>query len=418
MQTETQVDSTPTPLPVSTLVRDSGTAAIPETTATPAGAPSRGRWRSDEERLREFGEAIDAVRAKIEAKIGKEDVDYIKQMRLLSRVFEAVGRFFLHFSFEPITWTTGTLALWLHKQMEATEIGHTALHGAFDGLEGAEDFQSKDFYWDVPIDEESWKYGHNIRHHQFTNVTGKDPDIHFGPIRLNRNTPHRTINYFQAPIMAAVATNFGFAMNMHFTGLTDYYGGNGRGENGKDTDFIKDRSWKTGREVHRKAFRKWIPYYAKNFGFWPLLAGPGFLKVLAGNFVAEVLRDLYSAATIYCGHVGEDVKDYPEGAKARNRGEWYAMQVEAANNFEVSYPVSVLCGALDRQIEHHLFPKFPTNRLREAAPEVKKICAEYGVTYKTDSWPNTLKKAVRQVWELSFPDRETAKPQAELAKAA
>jgi len=51
--------------------------------------------------------------------------------------------------------TVGVLALWLHKQLQATEIGHTALHGAYDKLEGGDAFRSRTFRWDVPIDEES-----------------------------------------------------------------------------------------------------------------------------------------------------------------------------------------------------------------------------------------------------------------------
>lgn len=356
---------------------------------------------TDEERFRRFGEAVDKIRRRVEEQIGKDDVDYITKVDNFSRAMTITGRALLHFSVGPVSWTAGVIALWIGRQLQATEIGHTALHGAFDGLPGAEKFQSETFDWDVPIDEESWRYGHNIRHHQFTNIAGKDPDIHFGPVRLNAQTPHRTVNYFQLPIALAVASNFGFAMNPHFTGLLDVYSSNGRG--GMDT--LKDRSWKTIALAHWKTFRKWGPYYLRNYAFFPALAGPGFLKVLAGNMAAEILRDLYTAATIWCGHVGEDVKDYPEGTKARNRGEWYAMQVEGANNFEVPLPLSMLCGALDRQIEHHLFPKFPTNRLREVAPEIRQICEEYGISYKTGTWPNTLGKVFRRVWQLSFPDK-------------
>ncbi len=416
MQTETintQIKDNPAPISAGAV----GLASNPQPAASaaatnPADSTTAPRWASDEERLRKFGEAIDAIRTKIEAKIGEEDVHYIKRVDAFSRTMEVAGRLLLHFSFEPITWSMGVIALWLHKQLQATEVGHTALHGAFDGLPNAERYQSATFKWDVPIDEEAWRYGHNIRHHQFTNITGKDPDIHFGPIRLNDQTPHSAVNYFQIPIMAVVATNFGFGMNMHFTGMTDYWGGTGR--EGK-FDFIKDRSWETAKDVHKKAFRKWIPYYAKNYVLFPLLAGPGFLKVLAGNALAEVMRDLYSAATIYCGHIGEDVKDYPEGTKARNRGEWYAMQVDSANNFDVPLPVSMLCGALDLQVEHHMFPKFPTNRLREAAPQVKKVCEEYGVNYKTDTWPGTLKKVMSRLWQLSFPDKKSAEAEQRLA---
>jgi linoleoyl-CoA desaturase len=125
-----------------------------------------------------------------------------------------------------------------------------------------------------------------------------------------------------------------------------------------------------------------------------------FLKVLLGNVLAELCRDVYSACTIFCGHVGEDIKAFPEGTRARSRGHWYAMQVEAANNFEVPLPISVLCGALDRQIEHHLFPTLPPQRLREIAPEVRAACERWGVDYKTDSWGRTLRRALAHIDRL------------------
>lgn len=356
---------------------------------------------AEAERLRAFQEALDAIRARVEARMGKEDVDYVLRMNRFSRTMEVVGRVLIHFSVEPIAFTAGVLTLWLHKQLQATEIGHTALHGAYDGLEGAEGFASKDFRWDLPIDEASWRYGHNIRHHQYTNVAGKDPDIHFGPVRLTEQTPHRPVNKWQLPLALLLEfPTFGFVMNAHFTGLVDVYVGNGRPDK---FDFIPDRSMKSIVEAHKKALRKYVPYYLKNFVFFPLLAGPGFWKVLLGNVLAELLRDIYSAATIYCGHVGEDVKAYPEGTRAHSRGEWYKMQVEASHNFEVSWPISVLCGALDRQIEHHLFPKLPPNRLREIAPEVRAACEAHGIEYKTDTWGRTLKKALARIWALREP---------------
>src|SRR5207245_8974414 len=106
------------------------------------------------------------------------------------------------------------------------------------------------------------------------------------------------------------------------------------------------------------------------------------------------------------GHHGTSVALVPGGTREHGSGYWYRIQIEAANNFEVSLPVSILCGALDRQIEHHLFPRFPTNRLREVAPEVRKLCAEYGVEYRTDSWPNTLGGVFRRLWRLSFRSEE------------
>src|SRR5262249_29789478 len=132
------------------------------------------------ERLSRFGAAIDAIRDEIEAKVGEEDVAYVRRLDRFSRAMEIAGRVLIHFSPEPVTFLLAVGALWIHKQLQATEIGHTALHGAYDKLPGAERFHSKSFSWDTPIDEESWRYGHNIRHHQYTNVAGRDPDIHFG----------------------------------------------------------------------------------------------------------------------------------------------------------------------------------------------------------------------------------------------
>jgi linoleoyl-CoA desaturase len=188
-------------------------------------------------------------------------------------------------------------------------------------------------------------------------------------------------------------------MNLHFTGLLDVYFGNGRG----GMDFLPDRSWPTIRGAHRRALRKYLPYYAREYLLFPLLAGVGFWKVLLGNWLSEVMRDVYSAATIFCGHVGDDVASWPEGTRAHGRGQWYAMQVEAASNFEVPLPISILCGGLDRQIEHHLFPRLPTNRLREIAPAVRRACEEHGVAYKTASWPRTLWKSIAHLARLSTP---------------
>jgi len=64
----------------------------------------------------------------------------------------------------------------------------------------------------------------------------------------------------------------------------------------------------------------------------------------------------------------------------------------------------VLCGGLDRQIEHHLFPKLAPARLREVAPAVRRACEEHGVAYRTASWPVTLKKTFAHLRGLSFRD--------------
>ena len=352
-------------------------------------------------RLGDFSARIDVIRDRVESEVGATDVAYIKKVRCFSTAMEIAGRTLIHGSVDPVTFALGVGALWVHKQLEVAEIGHTTLHGTFDKLPGADRFRSKTFRWRFPVDEESWRHGHNVRHHQYTNIAGRDPDIHFGQVRLNARTPHRARHYIQVPMMLAHLSQFGLAVNVHVTGVIDAVFGNGRPER---FDFLPDDRPETKRAAYRRALRKLLPYYGRELVLFPALAGPFWWKVLAGNLATEVMRDVYTAATILCGHVGEDIADYPEGTRAGDRGHWYRMQVEAARNFDVSWPVSVLCGALNLQIEHHLFPRLPTNRLREIAPEVRRACAACGVAYQSNTWGRTLLQVGHRLWQLSFPD--------------
>jgi linoleoyl-CoA desaturase len=380
-------------------------AAPPGPEARPELQPHAGTAQVDlrrlpeEERYRRFGEELDALKKRTLADVGAPDVTYVRRMNRFSRAMEVLGRGLIFFSPEPVSFLAGVGALWIHKQLQATEIGHTALHGAYDRLPGAEAFASKTFRWDTPIDEESWRYAHNVRHHGNTNVAGKDPDIHFGTVRLTEQTPWNGRHRRQLAVaLAVIFPNFTFFIASHVSGLNDVFFDNGRPEK---LDFLPDRSRESVRTAWRKGLRKYVPYYLYNYVLWPALAGPMFWKVLLGNWLAETMRDVYSAATIFCGHVGEDVASYRAGTKAHGRGQWYVMQVEAASDYEVSWPVSVLCGALDRQIEHHLFPQLAPQRLRAIAPEVRAICEKYGVEYKTDTWGRTLKKALAHIGALA-----------------
>ncbi|HEY8091455.1 MAG TPA: hypothetical protein VIF09_26505, partial [Polyangiaceae bacterium] len=178
----------------------------------------------DAERYKAFGDELDAIKQRAYGRVGEEDVKYLRRMQRFSRAMEVVGRGLIFFSPEPVSFLFGVGALWIHKQLQATEIGHTALHGCYDKLPGVEAFHSKQFRWDAPIDEESWRHGHNVRHHGATNVAGKDPDIHFGTVRLTEQTPHAGYHRFQlATALAIIFPNFAFFIGSHVSGLNDVF---------------------------------------------------------------------------------------------------------------------------------------------------------------------------------------------------
>lgn len=263
-----------------------------------------------------------------------------------------------------------------------------ALHGCYDGLPDTARYQSEDFRWKAPIDEDGWKTGHNLRHHQFTNVAGKDPDLDFGMLRLSARIPWKPVHALQPLTNYFTWLGFASAINMHVTGVLSLIGQ----EAGEPAP-------------KRTAFNKWLRYYGREYGLFPLLAGPFFPKVLLANALSELGRDVYAAAIIYCGHVGTD--DYAGDYEPATRADWYVMQAEAARDVNVPRWVSILCGGLDLQIEHHLFPRLPPNRLREIAPRVRELCAKYGVRHRSDSWPDALRGVVRELARLR---EQTAAP--------
>lgn len=300
-----------------------------------------------------LGADLDALRADIEAAIGPADLAHIERIARASRAFEIAGRLLIPLSPGPLSFAGGVVCLWIHKQLEATEIGHGVLHGAYDRVEGAERWSSRSFRWRTPIDEDAWRSLHNHRHHGNTNIAGADADLG---------------HVFRARPGASAARVL--------LGLT----------------------------------KKAAPYYSREYLLYPALAGPLFAKVLVGNWLSELLRDVYSVVTIYCNHDGADIAYYPAGTRATSRSAWYRMQIEATNNFEIPYALSLLCGGLELHIEHHLFPRLPPNRLREIAPRVRAACEAHGVRYRTASWPRTLAKVGRELVAQLWRGRPASAP--------
>jgi NADPH-dependent stearoyl-CoA 9-desaturase len=353
-------------------------------------------WDSDEQRLQSFAAELDELRREVEAKLGLADAEHIERVRAWSSRFEVVGRGLIHFSLEPVSFMTGVLLLWLHKTLELTEIGHTALHGVYDGMPGLEPLRAREFRWKAPIHEASWRAGHNHRHHGYTNIEGRDPDLDFAGLRLSSRVRHRRLHRLQP--LSNLLTWFGFAVsiNLHVTGMIDVYL-----QQGAPLE-LPDREPATVRAAKRRFWSKTLRYYGREYALFPLLAGPFFWKPLLGNALSEVARDVYAAAVVYCGHVG--AVDYPRQARARGRAQWYVMQAEGSRDIEVPTWVSILCGGLDKQIEHHLFPRLPPNRLREIAPRVRAICEKHHVRYLSGRWRSTLGEVLRDLARLSKAD--------------
>jgi NADPH-dependent stearoyl-CoA 9-desaturase len=64
-----------------------------------------------------------------------------------------------------------------------------------------------------------------------------------------------------------------------------------------------------------------------------------------------------------------------------------------------------LSGNLCHQIEHHLYPDLPSNRLAEISVRVREVCDKYDLPYTTGPFLQQYAKARRTIAKLSPPDK-------------
>jgi linoleoyl-CoA desaturase len=64
-----------------------------------------------------------------------------------------------------------------------------------------------------------------------------------------------------------------------------------------------------------------------------------------------------------------------------------------------------MTGNLSYQIEHHLYPDLPSNRLVEISVRVREVCNKYDLPYTTGSFLVQYGKTWRTIAKLSLPNK-------------
>jgi len=138
---------------------------------------------------------------------------------------------------------------------------------------------------------------------------------------------------------------------------------------------------------------------------FPALAGPFFLPVLAGNLTANLVRNVWTHAVIFCGHFPTGAVQFTEEQlEDESRGEWYVRQLLGSANLDGGRYFHLMTGQLSFQIEHHLFPDLPSNRYAEIAPEVRELCREYGLEYTTGPLWKQYMQVLGTINRLALPN--------------
>jgi fatty acid desaturase len=356
----------------------------------------------DDDAIEAFGREIDAIQAEVKASLGDSDRRYIRRIITIQRSMAVGGRVLIYASLPlmpafPLflgVIGTGTAMLGLSKILENMEIGHNVIHGQWDWMNDPE-IHSSTWEWDNVCPADQWKHSHNVVHHTWTNVMGKDRDVGYEILRVSEKQPWRPVYLAQPFYNALLALLFEWGVAMH------------------DVDLTAVRQGKLKlRDVRRQLAgigRKARKQILKDYVLWPLLAGPLFVPVLLANVVANVMRNLWSYSIIFCGHFPDGAHVFTEDQVANEtRGRWYLRQVLGSCNIEGGPLFHVMSGNLSHQIEHHLFPDMPSNRYPEVAPRVRALCARYGIPYNSGSFARQLGTTLRTIFRLALPTRAKA----------
>ena len=343
------------------------------------------------EQVAQIGAELDAMRQRVMQSLGQADVDHMRRMIRLCRASEAGGRALLHFGVGPLSWLAGVAALTASKILDNMEIGHNVMHGQYDWT-GDPALNSQHFDWDIACDSESWRHSHNVVHHSYTNILGKDRDLGYSLLRITPEQRWKPRHLLQPLANLLLALGFQYGVGSHDLEL-------GRYRHGALAKPVFMERW---RRFKAKVGRQWF----KDYLLFPALALWSAPRVLAGNLLANLLRNLWTFLIIFCGHFTEHAVIYrEEDCRNETRGDWYLRQIAGSSNLSGGVWFHIATGHLSHQIEHHLFPDMPAHRYREIAPEVQALCARYGLRYNTGGLFRQSMAVMRRILVHTLPTR-------------
>ncbi|MEH3132429.1 MAG: acyl-CoA desaturase [Mycolicibacterium neoaurum] len=369
-------------------------------TPTPAKPRSSAKYTLTPEQFEAFGAELDAIRERQLADLGERDANYIRQIIKWQRGLEVGGRVLL---FLPPAWPVGTVMLGLSKILDNMEIGHNVMHGQYDWM-GDPALRGQNFEWDTACPANQWRHSHNYMHHTYTNIVDLDRDIGYGILRMSEDQKWHPY-YLGNPVYAfLLMVLFQYGVALHEL----------------ETERIRAGEIKLSdkKEMLTEMWAKVKRQTLKDYVAFPLLAGPFAPFVFAGNMTANLMRNVWSYAIIFCGHFPEGTHEFTvEETKSETRGQWYYRQLLGSANLTGGKWFHIFSGNLSFQIEHHLFPDIPAHRYAEISGDVREICQRYGLPYNSGPLPKQFFSVVKKICRLALPNRKPAEESKEKAAA-
>jgi fatty acid desaturase len=406
--------------------------------------PDNPLHRLTDEQIEEIGREFDALHEAVKADLGERDARYIRSVIAMQRKLALAGRVEMFASRWRGPWLLGAATLGMAKILENMEIGHNILHGQWDWMNDPV-INSRAWDWDTASPAESWRHSHNYIHHTYTNILGKDRDLGYEIMRIDPAQKWHPV-YLLQPIynvMLALAFEWGVAVHdLNFDAiragekdpkqlrkelkgigekaraqiLKDYIAWpiiSGLVMTGIETALIgtraaQDKASSNPRKRARRLFRKARGQANQDNVLSQLIQRRSFRepfrRTLTANVAANIMRNLWSYAIIFCGHFPDQTYTFTQAeTEDETKGGWYVRQLLGAANIDGGPMFHVISGNLGYQVEHHLYPDMPSTRYGEIAPKVREICQRYGLPYNSGPFSQQLYMVQRTIARLAFP---------------
>ncbi len=338
---------------------------------------------------------LDAIRTDIEESLGEKDARYIRRTIALQRSLEVAARLMLAGSSKRAFWWAGATTLGVAKIIENMEIGHNVMHGQWDWMNDPE-IHSSTWEWDIAGAAKHWRFTHNFMHHKYTNILGMDDDVGYGMLRVTRDQRWKPFNSLNIVFNTMLASLFEWGVGLQHLEIGKIF----KGRDDRAATLVRVREF--GAKAGRQLFKDYVAFPAvTSVSPWA-----SYGSTAKANFLANVIRNFWTNAVIFCGH-------FPDGAEkftktdmiGESKGQWYLRQMLGSANFENGPVLRFMSGNLCHQIEHHLYPDLPSNRLYDISFRVRELCDKYDLPYTTGSFMVQYAKTWRTIAKLSLPNQ-------------
>jgi len=338
---------------------------------------------------------LDAIRQDVEDSLGERDSRYIHRTIAAQRGLEVAGRLLLAFGSKRSAWLAGTATLALAKIIENMEIGHNVIHGQWDWMNDPE-IHSSTWEWDMTGAAKHWRATHNFSHHKYTNILGMDDDVGYGILRVTRDEAWKPYNVGNLFFNTMLAVGFEWGIGLQHLQLRKI----------RDGPEARSAMFTRVREFGAKAAHQVVKDYVAYPALTALSPRAGFVSTAKATVVANVIRNIWANAVIFCGHFPDGAEKFSlSDMEGESKGQWYLRQMLGSANIDAGPVMAFMTGNLSYQIEHHLYPDLPSYRLAEISVRVRALCDKYDLPYTSGPMLVQYSKTWRTIAKLSLPDR-------------